>query len=146
MKTLEQRISILEKKLLKEYTINDFEFPTYKLGIAKQFLRLNFNKTYKTLKQAELRLDKFVGGRMFVDNMVHYISIDSVIYSILKEEFWLTEVYTKRTGNVDVCLIEIRKHEGGLNSKSETLGSCLVDTKTYLRELTENYEILKRLH
>lgn len=142
---LEQRISILEKKLLKEYTLNDFEFPVYRAGIAKQFLRDNFKKTFKTLKQAELRLEKFVGGTMFVDNMVHYISIDSEIYSILKEEFWLTEVYTRRTGDVDVCLIEIRKHEGDLNSKSSTIGSCLVDTKIYLGELREKYEILKRL-
>lgn len=133
----EQRISILEKKLLKEYSHNYFEIPIIKAGISKEFMRKYLSKSYKSMKPAGLKLSKFVGSRMFVHVAIIYVEIESVVYHFRISNYYYTGE------EIRVSQVDIREHENGERSNYKEVGSFFVDTDTFYKEVRLKLDVIR---
>jgi len=152
-KFLTEGILLKESETLNEVTYNNFTPPVLDVlnQVDEDFFKKLMPRTAQTTDEAMERIWDFEGGTMFVhfqyfDVKPHGNSPDRPTYRIHNSQYWLNDyqliMQGKKGQNVNVTLLSIKDITDPENV--EDLGAIFVDTKIYLDEQPQVFEILNR--
>lgn len=152
MKHIHTFESFLNENALNEYTDNAFKPAVLDRGnsLDEKFFAKLMPKTAKTTEESMERIWDFAGGTMFVH--VQYFEVmpngnakDRPTYRLHQSQYWLNDTQMKMQGrdpkeSVNTTLLTVYDITDGQN---KSLGSIWVDTKVFLDECKQVFEVVK---